>query len=58
MAFAAHAFMIAQGFKLEAVGDDAEKASSAGVADYTFALTSNHVAARCRFIDVCSFDKV
>lgn len=29
LAFAAHAFMIAQGFKLEAVGDDAEKASSA-----------------------------
>ena len=50
--------MIAQGFKLEAVGDDAETASSAGVADYTFALTSNHVAARCRFVDVCSFNKV
>ena len=32
VAFAAHAFMIAEGYKLEAVGDDAEKASSAGTA--------------------------
>lgn len=29
VAFAVHAFMTAEGFKLEAVGDDAEKASSA-----------------------------
>lgn len=44
MAFAAHAFMIAEGFKLEAVGDDAEKASSAGVADQLFALPCTYVS--------------
>ena len=51
VAFAAHAFMIVQGFKLEAVGDDAEKASSAGTADQVFALP-------CSYRDVlpiCSF---
>lgn len=37
VAFAVHAFMTAEGFKLEAVGDDAEKASSAGVVDQVFA---------------------
>ena len=36
--------MIAEGFKLEAVGDDAEKASSAGVADHKLALTPTYVA--------------
>ena len=39
--------MIAEGFKLEAVGDDAEKASSAGDAGHTFALPGTHDAARC-----------
>lgn len=42
VAFAVHTFMTAEGFKLEAVGDDAEKASSAGVADQVFAPRATH----------------
>ena len=34
--------MIAEGFKLEAVGDDAERASSAGVADQVHAQLCAH----------------
>ena len=60
VAFAVHAFMIAEGFKLEAVGEDAEKASSAGVADQLFGLIVTHRLTCCQFAESiqCSEDAV